>query len=131
MNLNHVTLPSVDVAAGAVFYRLLGFMLIVDAAPDYVRLEAPEGGATLSLGRVEAIVPTQHRYPAVYLETPDLDAHYARLHAAGVVFDAPPVDQSWLWREAWLKDPDGNRVCLFWAGDTRLNPPWRVRETPE
>ena len=38
----------------------------------------------------------------------------------------PPVDQPWQWREARLRDPDGNRLCLFHAGENRLNPPWRL-----
>ena len=48
------------------------------------------------------------------------------LTRAGVVFETPPEDQTWLWREAWLRDPTGNRVCLFHAGANRIDPPWRV-----
>lgn len=126
MRLNHVTLPSADVTAAAAFYQRLGFRLIVDSAPDYVRLEAPEGGATLSLGLCDPLPRPPQTYPATYMETPDLDAVCARLAHAGVAFDTAPVDQRWLWREAWLRDPDGNRICLYWAGENRLNPPWRV-----
>jgi len=43
-----------------------------------------------------------------------------------VVFDSAPTDQRWLWREARLGDPDGNRLCLYWAGKNRVDPPWRV-----
>ena len=32
----------------------------------------------------------------------------------------------WLWREARLVDPSGNVICLYHAGENRLNPPWRV-----
>lgn len=41
-------------------------------------------------------------------------------------FDQEPVDQRWLWREARLKDVDGNQLILFYAGKNRLNPPWRI-----
>ena len=34
----------------------------------------------------------------------------------------------WLWREARLRDPSGNVVCLYHAGDYRRHPPWRVGE---
>jgi hydroxymethylpyrimidine/phosphomethylpyrimidine kinase len=34
--------------------------------------------------------------------------------------------QSWLWREAWLRDPAGNAVCLYHAGANRRFPPWRL-----
>ncbi|MEM7380928.1 MAG: VOC family protein, partial [Bacteroidota bacterium] len=37
-----------------------------------------------------------------------------------------PRDQSWLWREARLKDPDGNTLILYHAGENRKNPPWRI-----
>jgi uncharacterized glyoxalase superfamily protein PhnB len=62
----------------------------------------------------------------VYFECDDLDARVAALKAAGVVFDSDPADQPWLWREARLRDPDGNRLCLFFGGENRVNPPWRV-----
>jgi len=35
----------------------------------------------------------------------------------------------WLWREAWLYDVDGNKLILYSAGENRLNPPWRMRES--
>jgi hydroxymethylpyrimidine/phosphomethylpyrimidine kinase len=36
------------------------------------------------------------------------------------------VDQRWLWREAWLKDPAGNEICIYHAGENRRLPPWRI-----
>ena len=41
-------------------------------------------------------------------------------------FDADPQDQPWLWREAYLRDPDDNVMCLYHAGHNRQNPPWRI-----
>ena len=49
------------------------------------------------------------------------------LKEQGVVFDTEPADEPWLWREARLRDPDGNVLCLYRAGVNRRNPPWRVR----
>jgi hydroxymethylpyrimidine/phosphomethylpyrimidine kinase len=37
--------------------------------------------------------------------------------------------QRWLWREAWLRDPAGNSICLYHAGDNRRFPPWRIAES--
>ena len=124
MNLNQVTLPAVDVASAAAFYRRLGFRLIVDALPRYVRFECPEGESTLSVEQADAGVagPT----PVLYLECEDLDRTVDRLRAAGVEFEHLPADQPWLWREARLRDPAGNRLCLYWAGPNRRHPPWRV-----
>ena len=64
--------------------------------------------------------------PLVYLECTDLDGTVERLVSEGVHFDSPPTDQPWLWREARLRDPAGNALCLFHAGPNRRNPPWRV-----
>jgi catechol 2,3-dioxygenase-like lactoylglutathione lyase family enzyme len=122
VRLNQVTLPARDLDASAAFYLTLGFRPIV-ISPHYRRFLAPEGDATLSL-HVGGVAGDA----CVYLETDHLDAEVARLSTAGIAFDAPPTDQSWLWREAWTRDPAGNRVCLYFAGENRLNPPWRVKD---
>jgi hypothetical protein len=38
-----------------------------------------------------------------------------------------PQDQSWLWREAEIFDPGGNRILIFRAGSNRIDPPWRIK----
>lgn len=124
MQLNQVTLPATALARSVAFYQTLGLRLIVDSIPRYARFEMPEGGATLSLHHVDA--PPSGPGVVVYFECADLDARVAELTAAGIAFDTPPTDQPWLWREAQLRDPDGNALILFWAGDNRLNPPWRI-----
>ena len=123
MNLNQVTLPAVDLAASVAFYRTLGFRLIVDT-PHYARFECPDGGATFSLHGVEAM-PAESGV-LVYFEHEALDDLVADLEARGVVFSQEPTDQRWLWREARLRDPSGNALCLYWAGENRRDPPWRV-----
>ena len=124
MDLNQVTLPSTDVARSAAFYRALGFTQIVSSLPSYARFECPVGTATFSLHQV-ASVP-ENSGVVVYFECVDLDATYRQLTKQGFVFDAPPTDQRWLWREAYLRDPDGTVICLYRAGDARRNPPWRL-----
>jgi catechol 2,3-dioxygenase-like lactoylglutathione lyase family enzyme len=128
MNLNQVTLPSADVARGAAFYRRLGLRQIVASYPKYARFECPDGGSTLSLHHAEQRPGATG--VVVYFECPDLDARVAALKQQGLEFDADPVDQPWLWREAYLRDPDGNTICLFWAGEHRRDPPWRLAEQP-
>ncbi|MBT2185730.1 bifunctional hydroxymethylpyrimidine kinase/phosphomethylpyrimidine kinase [Sphingobium nicotianae] len=114
---NQASVPVADYAASRDFYESLGFTLIVDSPGNaYARFETP-GGATLSL---------HGDTPAIYFECDDLDARVAQLQSIGLVFDSEPVDQSWGWREAWLVDPAGNRLCLFSAGENRRYPPWRV-----
>jgi catechol 2,3-dioxygenase-like lactoylglutathione lyase family enzyme len=126
MQLNQVTLPSADVARGAAFYRALGLRQIVESLPKYARFECP-GGATLSLHLADELAP--HRV-VVYFECADLDDRVAALERRGFTFDPRPVDQPWLWREAYLRDPDGNTLCLYWAGEHRRNPPWRLPDPP-
>lgn len=123
MNLNQVTVPTLDVDRAIAFYTQLGLRLIVHTHDGYARFECPEGAATFSVHRVDAL-PTGQGV-VVYFELDDLDERVAALAAAGLVFDQLPVDQSWLWREAQLRDPDGNRLILYRAGKNRKYPPWR------
>ena len=124
MNLNQVTVPATDVARAIDFYVRLGLKLIVRSLPKYARFECPEGQSTFSVHLVENLSTPSPT--VVYFECVELDQKVESLMQAGVVFVLPPTDQPWLWREAHLRDPDGNRICLFHAGSNRLNPPWRV-----
>jgi catechol 2,3-dioxygenase-like lactoylglutathione lyase family enzyme len=40
MNLNQITIPSLDLEKSVAFYKTLGLHLIVDALPSYARFEA-------------------------------------------------------------------------------------------
>jgi catechol 2,3-dioxygenase-like lactoylglutathione lyase family enzyme len=120
--MNQVTLPVSDMDAAAAFYRQLGFLQIVDS-PHYARFECPDGEATFSL----VLDETAYQNGAVmYFEHERLDDWAADLLSKGVVFEQMPTDMSYLWREAVLRDPSGNKIKLYWAGQNRLNPPWRV-----
>lgn len=120
-DLNQVTLPAEDYAASVAFYRALGLMQIVDAPDHYARFALP-GGATLS---IETGLPAAGG-AQIYLECADLCERATALAEAGIVFDEMPEDKSWLWREARLRDPAGNRIILYRAGENRRFPPWRV-----
>ena len=126
MNLNQVTVPCTELEASVAFYRRLGLRQIVSNPPDYARFECPVGGATFSLHHVSH-VPLDHGV-TVYFELEDLDAKVRQLKSGGFQFESGPQDQPWLWREAYLRDPAGNQICLFRAGENRRNPPWRLPE---
>ena len=64
----------------------------------------------------------------IYFEPEKLDEWVAVLKEKGVVFDQDPTDQTYLWREAILHDPSGNKIKLYWAGEHRRFPPWRVNK---
>ncbi len=124
MNLNQVTVATADVARAVDYYQRLGLRLIVEALPTYARFECPNGGSTFSVHLSDTpVTPSQ---TVVYFECDDLDQRVHALQQAGIAFETQPADQTWLWREARLRDPDGNPICLFHAGRNRLDPPWRV-----
>lgn len=127
MELNQVTLPALDVAASVAFYGKLGFELIVDA-PHYARFQATVGTASFSVHAVDALAEPPRT--VIYFECAALDAQVAELKAKGVRFVQEPRDEPWLWREARLVDPSGNVICLYHAGENRLNPPWRRGRAP-
>ncbi|WP_299896216.1 VOC family protein [uncultured Aquimarina sp.] len=124
MNLNQVTVPSINVEQSIRFYELLGLHLIVKALPHYARFECKNGDGTFSIHQVEELPKGEGVY--VYFETEKLEEEVARLQKEGITFDLLPTEQSWLWKEARLKDPDGNQIILYFAGDNRKNPPWRI-----
>ncbi len=127
MNLNQVTVPSLDLSISIPFYEKLGLKLIVRSMPRYARFVCPDGASTFSVHKVEVLPKGDGIY--VYFESEDLDEHVAALQTKGIQFELLPTDQSWGWREARLKDPDGNQLILFWGGENRVNPPWRLESS--
>jgi hydroxymethylpyrimidine/phosphomethylpyrimidine kinase len=129
MRLNQVTVPLVDYAASVAFYRALGLKLIVDEPPRYARFECPDadGGepATFSIEQVEGWRGGD--WPEIWFEVADVDAEAKRLVAAGIAIETPPETMSYLWRVMTVRDPAGNRVTIYHAGENRRFPPWRVK----
>ncbi len=125
MNLNQITVPSLDLSKSIPFYQELGLELIVKSTPDYARFVCPDGQTTFSIHRVNEL-PKGHGI-AVYFECENLDQKVLELKDKGYHFDLDPTDQPWLWREAHLKDIDGNQLILFYAGNHRIDPPWKIK----
>ncbi|GGD07076.1 VOC family protein [Hyunsoonleella pacifica] len=124
MDLNQITIPSLNVKNAINFYETLGLKLIVKALPNYVRFECPDGNSTFSIHLVEEL-PKGNQI-TIYFEDENLDDLVNQLKTKGIVFDSFPEDKPWLWREAHLKDLDGNNIVLYKAGENRKNPPWRI-----
>jgi catechol 2,3-dioxygenase-like lactoylglutathione lyase family enzyme len=122
VNLNQVTLPVRNMADATDFYLTMGFTQIVDT-PHYARFECSEGGTTFSLSLEDGEFSNG---AVIYFEYEQLDDWVRDLKQKGIEFVQDPQDESYLWREAILNDPSGNRIKLYWAGENRLNPPWRV-----
>ena len=124
MNLNQVTVPVRNIPKSIGFYQTLGLKLIVES-PHYARFECPEGEATFSIHLTEKL--PEGKGISVYFECEHLDTKVDYLMDQGIAFDEPPNDKSWLWREARLRDLDNNQIILYFAGDHRKNPPWRIK----
>ena len=130
MRLNHITLIVTDLERSKEFYRTLGLSQIVDAPPRYARFVFPDGDATLS---IEVKGERSVSWPAkaeIFFECDAVDEMAAALKSRGVLFDQDPTDMFYFWREARLRDPDGHELRFYQdAGDYRLNPPWKLRDT--
>ncbi|MEO1487440.1 MAG: VOC family protein [Bacteroidota bacterium] len=124
MDLNQITIPTLNLTAAVAFYETLGLELIVLAEPRYARFECPNGTSTFSIHTVDEL-PSGNGI-ILYFECEDLDTKVTELEEKGIRFEEGPKDQSWLWREALLNDPDGNVIKLYHAGENRKNPPWRI-----
>ena len=125
MRLNQVTVAVRDVGDAIGFYQTLGLKMIVES-DRYARFLCPDGGSTFSIHASDAPIGSS---AVVYFECEDLDNTVRRLKSSGLVFESDPQDQPWLWREAYLRDPSGNRICLFHGGKNRIDPPWRIPES--
>ena len=125
LRLNQVTVTGKDYKKMVEFYRKLGLKQIVDSPENqYARFEA--GGTTFSIqcdpqAEIGETV-------AIYFECDDLDQRVERLARSGIPFEHGPRNQPWMWREARLRDPSGNTIFFYKAGEARRFPPWRLEE---
>jgi catechol 2,3-dioxygenase-like lactoylglutathione lyase family enzyme len=124
MNLNQITIPSIELTKSIQFYQTLGLKLIVESLPRYARFYCEEGSSTFSIHQVDELPSGNGVW--IYFECENLDEYVRTLIGKGFVFEEMPTDKDWLWREARLKDPDNNQLILYKAGHNRLNPPWRI-----
>lgn len=131
MILNQITLPCTedDFFTCLEFYQKLGLKLIVHTHDAYARFECPvgDGGgqpATLSLHVVGGKLGASETRAVIYFEVADVRGAVQSLRAAGFSI-SEAADESWLWTEANLTDPAGNRVKIYKAGENRRFPPWR------
>jgi len=122
--LNQITVTGTNYERSVDFYRRLGLKQIVDSPETgYARFETA-GGVTFSvqIDPDEKIIATT----AIYLECDDLDTRVEQLARSGIAFEHGPRNQPWMWREARLRDPDGNIIFFYHAGESRRFPPWRI-----
>ncbi len=123
VEFNHALIYTRDLEKAVRFYAdLLGFETVEMEPPSYARLRSPKGHQTIGLHAVrdgQAVDPKTEGI-RLYFEVRDLDALCERLAAKGVHFTQMPKDMEWGWRHAYLTDPDGHELSLYWAGELRL-----------
>ena len=125
MRMNQYTVPVTDFTRSVAFYQALGLKLIVSARGEYARFEVPGDLSTLSLSLAQNPAPASG---LIYFEVDDVDATTTTLKNRGIAIEEEPSDKPYLWREAKLRDPTGNRICIYHAGTNRRFPPWRIAE---
>jgi catechol 2,3-dioxygenase-like lactoylglutathione lyase family enzyme len=121
IDFNHVLIYVRDVNRAVRFYRdRLGFP-IIEEEEGYARLRSPRGNSTLGLHHLTGRMrPSQHQGITLYFEVKNLDQLCRQLSSEGVRFEQMPEDMPWGWRHAYLRDPDGHKLSLYWAGKKRF-----------
>ena len=123
-SFNQVTVSVTNLEKSFEFYKRLGLLPIVKS-PHYARFIVPGNEATFSLHLADTVNSTT----VIYFETSNVDETVKRLKNDGFQFAVEPANQVWQWREAYMQDPDGNKICIYYAGNVRLNPDWRLHES--
>lgn len=125
LSFNHAMIYARDVSRTLHFYQdVLGLKLIEAFPPGrppvYARLRSAVGQTTIALHQAES----DHQVPAegirLYFEVKELDALCERLQSEGVTISQMPKLMPWGWRHAYLNDPDGHEVSLYWGGRKRF-----------
>jgi catechol 2,3-dioxygenase-like lactoylglutathione lyase family enzyme len=125
LDFNHAMIYSRDLSRALEFYRdLLGLTLLEEFRMGdrivYARLRLGAGTSTIALhllGPGDALNTGGVR---LYFEVRSLDGFCKKLEAAGAKFTKPPTVMPWGWKHAYLDDPDGHEISLYWAGAKRL-----------
>jgi catechol 2,3-dioxygenase-like lactoylglutathione lyase family enzyme len=125
LTFNHAMIYVKDVERGLRFYHdLLGFKLIedfrYDNRPVYARLRAPGGDGTIALHQAGPGASLVSEGVRLYFEVRELDDFCRKLIQKGFYITQMPRMMPWGWRHAYLNDPDGHEISLYWAGENRM-----------
>ena len=121
VEFNHAMVYVRDLGTAMKFYvDHLGFQVIEVYGMGYARLRSPKGAMTIALHLAEPAQQISSEGVRLYFEVKELDKFCARLQDAGIRIAEPPKMMPWGWRHAYLNDPDGHEVSLYWAGKKRF-----------
>ena len=121
LEFNHAMVYVNDLAPALKFYRdHLGFKLLDEHGEFYARVQSPTGKTSIALHKAGPGEQVGAEGTRLYFEVKELDKFCAKLEAAGVKFSKRPQMMPWGWRHAYLNDPDGHEISLYWAGKKRF-----------
>ena len=99
-----VMLPVKDRQKAKEFYLKLGFEIVIEAddphGDAWIQMRLPNGETCISLAGFQAMI----------FETENIEKEAQELKAKGI--DVGKIDDTPWGRFAWLKDIDGNGLCL-------------------
>jgi catechol 2,3-dioxygenase-like lactoylglutathione lyase family enzyme len=99
-----IIIPVADQQKAKEFYMELGFRVLVEARADHghtwLQMSLPDDRATIALMHFHGII----------VETPDIEKAIQEYKAKGIAFGK--IDDQPYGRFAWVKDLDGNGLCL-------------------
>jgi len=99
-----VMLPVKEQQKAKAFYLSLGYEVIVETpmgqGETWLQMGLPGSKASISLGSFHAII----------CETDDIQKEVTNLQVKGIAVGS--IDDTPWGKFAWLKDPDGNSICL-------------------
>lgn len=103
-SLEIIMLPVKDRQKAKEFYLKLGFQVVVEAADPHgdtwIQMGLPNSNTTISLAGFQGII----------CETDDIEKESKELKAKGI--EIGKIDDTAWGKFAWLKDLDGNSLCL-------------------
>jgi len=125
LSFNHAMVYVKDVQRALDFYRdLLGFKMVDEfrheGKPVYARLCAPGGDGTIALHMAGPETSIASEGVRLYFEIRELDHFCRKLQAKNFYITQMPRMMPWGWRHAYLNDPDGHEISLYWAGENRM-----------
>ncbi|MBT1701056.1 VOC family protein [Fulvivirgaceae bacterium PWU4] len=99
-----IMIPVKDRQKAKEFYLKLGYHVVIEASDPHgepwIQMGLPEGEATISLAGFHAVV----------CETDNIEKEAQEFSAKGI--QVGKIDDTPWGRFAWIKDLDGNGVCL-------------------
>lgn len=99
-----ITIPVTDQQKAKEFYSKLGFQIIVEApahhGQTWVQMGLPNQATSISLLTFHGII----------FETDDIEKEIQELKTKGI--EVGKIDNQPWGKFAWVKDPDGNGLCL-------------------